>query len=409
MTAPKSSSSRWLPRFVSLILLLLVGYGLFYSFSPKPVPVDMAEAVEGDLLVTIQEDGTTRIKERYTVASPLAGRLLRIQLDPGDSVIGGETLLAIIEPSDPSLLDARAIAETKARVDAAQARFEQSQTEIERTKADYELTLKEYDRIEGLRAKRAATQADLDRAETQLKNASQNKISAEFAQKIAEFELKMAEAALKRTNPEYDATLENSNQFPMISPVTGRVLRVFQKSSRVVAPGENLVELGDPSDLEVVVDVLSGDAVKIAPGNRVILDHWGGLDPLIGSVRLVEPSGFTKISALGVEEQRVNVVIDFESPFEKRKSLGDGFRVEAEIVVEERQNVLKIPTSALFRDQKQWAVFKVEENKASLQHVKLGSRNGLEAEVREGLRTGESVILHPGSSVQSGSLVEVRE
>jgi HlyD family secretion protein len=351
----------------------------------------------------------TRIKERYTVAAPLAGRLLRIQLDPGDSVRGGETLLAMIEPSDPSLLDARAIAETKSRVDAARARFEQSRTEIERAKADLEFAQREHARLRELHAKRAAAQFDLDRAETQLKNASQNVISAEFARKIAQFELNMAEAALRRTSPDYEAELEGAGQFPMMSPVTGRVLRVFQKSSRVVVPGENLIELGDPADLEVVVDVLSGDAVKIAPGNRVRLENWGGDHHLEGTVRLVEPSGYTKVSALGVEEQRVDVVIDFDSPASDRESLGDGFRIEAEIVIHEEQDVLKIPTAALFRERQQWAVFRVEKGIAHLQRVRLGSRNSLEAEVLEGLRAGDRVVLHPGSSIQQGTRVKDRE
>jgi HlyD family secretion protein len=202
----------------------------------------------------------------------------------------------------------------------------------------------------------------------------------------------------------------------MISPITGRVLRVFQESSKVVSPGENLIELGDPSDLEIVVDVLSSDAVRInqrlqeegSPPPRVTLEHWGGAEPLHGIVRLVEPSGFTKISALGVEEQRVNVVIDFDEPNELKDALGDGFRVEARIIVWEREDVLIVPTSALFRDEQEWAVFKNVNERAVLQRVTIGQRNGLQAEVLSGLEQGEVVVVHPGDQVEANVLLQQR-
>jgi len=202
----------------------------------------------------------------------------------------------------------------------------------------------------------------------------------------------------------------------MISPITGRVLRVFQESSKVVSPGENLIELGDPSDLEIVVDVLSSDAVRInqrlqeegSPPPRVTLEHLGGAEPLHGIVRLVEPSGFTKISALGVEEQRVNVVIDFDEPNELKDALGDGFRVEARIIVWEREDVLIVPTSALFRDEQEWAVFKNVNERAVLQRVTIGQRNGLQAEVLSGLEQGEVVVVHPGDQVEANVLLQQR-
>jgi len=368
-----------------------------------------------DMQVSVQEDGRTRIRERFVVAAPLAGRLQRIQLDPGDDVKSGETLLAAIDPLDPTLLDARATAESEARLKAAEARKKQAASEKEKAQVAEEESLNDLKRAEKLHQRNVITRQQLEDAQFVHRQAEQNTRSAIFAEKVAEFELELAKAALIRTQPDSENSPRNT-EFSIISPITGRVLRVFQESSKVVSPGENLIELGDPSDLEVVIDVLSSDAVRInkrmqqndSVPPRVTLEHWGGEEPLQGIVRLVEPSGFTKVSALGVEEQRVNVIIDFEESTEKQKTLGDGFRVEARIIVWEREDVLTVPTSALFRDENEWAVFKVEQGRAVLQQVKIGERNGLQAQLLEGLKPGETVIVHPGDQVKAGVLVEQR-
>lgn len=414
-SSSKKSIFRWLPRLGALAIVALVVAGMVYAFMPKPVMVDMAEIERGPMQVSVEEDGRTRIKERFVVASPLNGRLMRIQLDPGDTVNAGETLLAAIEPLDPALLDARAKSEAEARVEAAKVRLKLTEPDLETASAELEVAESNLAQARKLKESNTITAREFDQIELVYRQAQQRQKSAIFAQDVAEFELKLAEAALTQTKSVNGESPENT-QFSIISPITGRVLRVFQESSKVVIPGENLIELGDPSDLEIVVDVLSSDAVRInarlqqagASSPRVLLEHWGGNEPLNGVVRLVEPSGFTKISALGVEEQRVNVIIDFHESLREQQTLGDGFRVEARIIVWEQEDVLIVPTSALFRDKQQWAVFKVVDGKAVLQPVTIGERNGLQAQLLEGLKPGETVIVHPGDQVQDGVMVDPR-
>jgi HlyD family secretion protein len=418
MTKPASRKSifRWLPRLGLVAVIALVVAGLVYAFMPKPVRVDLAAIERGPMQVSVEEDGHTRIKERFVVASPLNGRLMRIQLDPGDTVTAGETLLAAIEPLDPSLLDARAKSEAEARVEAAKVRLKLTEPDLETAKAELEVAESDLAEAKRLKERDLITESEFDQAELVYRQAQQKLRSATFAQDVARFELKLAEAALVQTQ-DINGTSPENTQFSIISPITGRVLRVFQESSKVVTPGENLIELGDPTDLEIVVDVLSSDAVRVnarlqqedAPPPRVLLEHWGGDKPLNGVVRLVEPSGFTKISALGVEEQRVNVIIDFNESKEDQLTLGDGFRVEARIIVWEADDVLIVPTSALFRDKEQWAVFKVVDGVARLQAVEIGERNGLQAQLLDGLQRGDTVVVHPGDQVQDGVRVERRD
>jgi HlyD family secretion protein len=407
--------NRWLPRLGIATLLLLVLAGFAYAFAPKPLRVDMEEITRGPMQVHVEEDGRTRIKERFVVASPLTGRLQRIELDPGDTVTAGETLLVTIEPVDPALLDARATAEARARQQAAEARFQRTEPEVQRAQAEMDQAEVDLGRTRELHDRGAVTPRELDEARLALRQAQQIYRSAAFSREVAEFELQLADAALLQTQGE--ASDDKETQLPIISPITGRVLRVFEESARVVTPGESLLELGDPVDLEVVVDVLSSDAVRInarlqadpAFPPQVQLEHWGGRQPLKGVVRLVEPSGFTKTSVLGVEEQRVNVIIDFDEPLEHRAALGDGFRVEARIVIWDEDDVLIVPTSALFRHQQEWAVFAVREGVAQLRTVRIGERNGLQAELLDGLESGDRVIVYPGDQIQDGVRVVARD
>ena len=375
-----------------------------YLYWPAPVAVQTARAQRGPLVVTVDEDGKTRIKERYEVSSPLAGRLRRIELHEGDKVEAGQTLLATIEPSDPSLLDARARAEAMARVQASESAVEQSDSRLEKARAGLTLAETELGRVTQLRQRNAAAQSELDEAQSIYRAQSEEVAAARHASQIARFELAQAKAALIHTH-------ETSNsidmpRFEIRSPITGHVLRVIQESAGYVEPGTKLIEVGDAADLEVEVDVLSTNAVRVRPGNSVIIEQWGGEKPLHGYVRRVEPSGFTKISALGVEEQRVYVIIDLVELPEARPTLGDAFRVEARIVEWESADVLKVPLSSLFRDGHQWAVFVVERGTARLRRVKIGHRNSLEAEVLEGLTAGAEVVLHPGDNVRAGIAVK---
>ncbi|QDU54019.1 efflux RND transporter periplasmic adaptor subunit [Aeoliella mucimassa] len=404
----------WLTWFLILIAVALVGVIGYSLFVPEPVKVDVAKLDKGTVLVTVDEDGKTRIREKYVVSSPLMGRLLRIDLDPGDPVQAGETLLATIEPRDPELLDARTIAQAEARVSAAQAALDRSEPLLEQ--ARIELSNAETQLARARATAEVISANELDDAEARFRTASEGLRSAKFAKSIAQFELQQAESALLRSQPREDdnaaPTSENGNggwNHTIRSPITGRVLRVMQESSAVVTAGTPLLELGDPHDLEVVIDVLSSDAVKIKPGAAVMFEHWGGDKVLNGRVRLVEPSGFTKISTLGVEEQRVNVVVDLTDPVEERQTLGDGFRVEARIVVAEANDVLRVPASSLFRPDTGWAVFVLEEGHAKQVRVEVGNQNGLEAEITSGLELGDKVILHPSDKIADGVAVQERQ
>ena len=391
-----------------MLLAVLVLAGLLYVvFRPQPVAVDLAAVTRGELRVTVDEDGKTRIRERYIVSSPLAGRLLRIVMEPGDMVRRDDSLLATIEPRDPDLLDARELASSEARVKAQEAALQRAQPELERARVALEFAETELGRARQIASEKGISEQELDRAESNYRLRSEEYRAAKFSVRITEFELELARAALLRTNPENEGP-GNNHQFEIHSPIDGRVLRVFQESATVVTAGAQLLELGDPTDLEVEIDVLSSDAVKIQPGAKVLLEQWGGDQPLEGIVRLVEPSAFTKISALGVEEQRVNVIVDFVDPPETRTTLGDGFRVEARIVIWENADVVKIPVSALFRIGDEWAVFVVKGERARIRRVVIGQQNRLEAQVLAGLEPSEQTVLHPSDKLADGSKVAPR-
>lgn len=403
-------------RILLVLFLAAVAGAIGYGLMPAPVEADLAEVTQGDIRVTVDQDGKTRIRERYVVSAPLAGRLTRIDLDPGDAVTTGETLLASIEPRDPELLDDRAIAQAEARVKAAEANLQKMTPMLEEALAAQALSESELRRKREARRKNpsAVSESEIDRLEMTDRTNVERVRSARYAQEIAKFELDQAEAALVRSLPQQKPNAEeaanpssNGRNFNIRSPINGLVLRVFQESSGFVNAGTNLLELGDALDLEVEIDVLSRDAVKIAPGASVTLEHWGGEHPLRGRVRLVEPSAFTKISTLGVEEQRVNVIVDLLDPPEERVELKDGYRVEARIVIAEASDVLKVPTSALFRSGDQWAVFAVIGGVVEERLLKIGLQNGLEAEVLEGLKEGDRVVTHPSDAIAEG--VAVRE
>jgi HlyD family secretion protein len=389
-----------------IVLAMAAAGGLVFALWPQAIDVDLAEVTRGPMLVTVNEDGKTRVRERYIVAAPLAGQMARIALDEGDSVDTGKTLLATIEPADPALLDARARSEAEARVKAAEAARDQAAADVEKAKEAHELARHTYERVAGLKRSGAVSQEDFDRAEHEERLRAQAVRSAEFALRVAEYELEVARAALIRVQPENGAS--GREGLRLLAPVDGRVLRVHQESATVVAPGMPLIELGDPEDMEIVIDVLSSDAARIKPGDRVILEHWGGAKPLEARVRVVEPSGFTKVSSLGIEEQRVNVIADFTGPPDERAALGDEFRVEARIVVWESAAAVQVPLGALFRQGEEWATYVVDAGRAKFVTPKIGRNNGLVAEVLSGLAPGTRVILHPGDKVADGVRVAAR-
>lgn len=394
-------------RILIIFVCLCIVAAIVLAMQPRPVAVDLAEIGRGPLVVTITDDGQTRIRDRYVVSAPLSGRLVRIEFDPGDEVVAQETLLTSLEPTDPSLLDPRAIAEAEARVRAAEARVNLAKPRLESAKVALDLIETEMGRLLQLSERSASTQEEVDQKKAEFRRAGYDLEASRSELEISEFELDVARAALTRTD-EASPTGENAWSFPIRSPISGRVLRVFQESSTVVQAGARILEVGDPADLEVVADLLSTDAVRIESGDRVSLHQWGGDEPLPGVVRLVEPSAFTKVSALGIEEQRVNVLIDFTDDAESRPPLGDGFRVEVSVVEWESDDVLIVPSGALFRSGDSWAVFVVRADRAVMTPIELGHRNDDAAEVLEGLGAGDQVILYPGDRVAEGDRVEKR-
>jgi len=371
------------------MLLGLIIFGLW----PQPVPVEMATVASGPLRATVNEEGETRIKQRFIISAPVTGQLRRIPFKPGAAVVVGETVLAVIDPPASSPLDPRTRSTAEARRDAAAAN-------LEKARATHNFAGSELKRNEKLRTDGTVSEQELELAQWREISAAREKLAAESALRQAEAELAdFAKAA-------GDGSSSSMSPTEVRSPVTGRVLRVFEESTRPVTAGMALLEVGDPADLEVVIEVLSRDGAIIQPGARVELEQWGGSQPLEARVRLVEPAAFTKISALGVEEQRVNVIADLVAPPGLRTNLGDNFRVEARVVTWETNQTLKAPSGALFRRGGQWETFVVEGGRARLRKLSVGRSSGTEMQILDGLQEGDEVIVYPGDRVRDGLRVK---
>ena len=380
----------------------LVAALLAVALWPSSVPADLAKVTRGRLEVSVEDEGETRVHDRFVVSAPVAGRVLRIELEPGDEVRRG-TSVATLLPGDPTPLDSRSRAEAEAAAAAARASLGRARAEKQRTEAALSFARSELQRQEELARQGIAASQQLESAQTSERDAREAAESAGYAVSAAEEELRRAEARLQPVNRG-----PQGKPLEVRSPIDGVVLKRHHESEAVVPAGEPLLDLGDPARLEIVSDLLSTDAVKVRPGAPVRIEHWGGEAPLLGKVRRVEPSGFMKISALGVEEQRVNVIVDFAEPLAAWKALGDGYRVELRIQVWEGADVLKLPTSSLFRQGEDWVVFAVRGGRARLSKVELGQRNGLEAQVLSGLSEGESVVVHPSDTLKDGARVGER-
>ncbi len=402
--ALRRSAGKWIKR----VLLAAFGLGLLamivFAWLPKPVSVETAVAEKGKLVVTVDEDGRTRVKDRYVISAPLTGNVARVELRPGDSVKQGDVLARLVPLTAP-LLDARTRKEAEARVNASAAARLQAKAQIERAQATLAYAKKQAKQTRELVAKGVVAESEADRTDLEERSREAELTSAKFGAKVADHELSMARAALGAFSA--PGKVPSGEQMVVPSPVAGRVLKVIQESEGVVQAGAPLVEVGDPSALEIVVDVLTSDAVRIPSGARVLIERWGG-ETLHGRVRLVEPSAFTRLSALGVEEQRVNAVIDLDEPYAKWKPLMDGYRVEAKIIVWQGEDVVKVPSSALFRSGDGWAVFVTRDGRAQTTAVKIGQNNGLEAQIMEGLAPGDRVVVHPSDRVADGVRVEYR-
>ena len=379
-------SRRWLPYAGAVMLLSLIVAGLW----PKPIPVETTHAMQGTLRATVNEEGKTRIKQRYVVSAPVAGQLRRIPFKAGAEMRANETVVAVIDPISPALLDARARSLAEARRDTASAN-------LEKARAASAYALSELHRFKKLRADKAISDQEFDAGQWRLSAAAKDESAAQSA-------LRQAEAELAEFTP--GSVPDQRPPTEVKAPVNGRILRIFEPSARVVTTGAPLVEIGDPTDLEVVIEVLSRDGAAIAPGAKVSLEQWGGGDPINAQVRLVEPAAFTKVSALGVEEQRVNIIADLIMPPAQHAGLGDSFRVEARITVWESDRTLKVPSGALFRRGNKWAAFVVQNGRAELRQVQAGRSSGPETQVLDGLKEGDELILYPGDRVQEAQRVK---
>lgn len=403
--APSLAPQRRRRPIGTLVLGAVLAAGLVaavvLALRPRAVAVETALVSRGPMRVSVDQDGRTRVKDRYVVSAPLAGTVARSALHVGDTVRVGDVVARLVPLAAP-LLDPRARDAALARVTAADAAWRQAGTAVAEARSAREFAARESERAATLLAGGAIAPRDAEQAALGLRQRTEALASAEFGQRVAEAELRIARSALQRFEG-----AASGGDFVVRAPVAGQVLRVPQENAGVVQPGTPLVEIGDAAAIEVVVDVLTADAVEIRPGAPVVLDRWGGAQPLAGRVRRVEPSAFTHLSALGVEEQRVNVLVDLEGPRAAWQALGDGFRVDARIRIWEAADVVRVPAGAVFRHGEAWAVFAVREGRAVRQPIRIGRRNGVEVQVLDGLRPGDEVVLYPGDTVEDGVRLEV--
>lgn len=396
---------KWIKRLLMLLVLAAIVGAFVYALLPKPVLVDTTTIGKGPMTVTVDEEGETRIQEIYVVSAPIGGKVLRSPLDVGDMAIKGETLAAVIQPEAPSFLDYRKRRELEAAVSAAEASIIFTESEIRRAKSELEFARSEFERTKSLAARGTVSQRTLEQARMDVEVRESG-----LAQAQANLELRKRERDSAKARLIGPDILDDSEggSVRVMAPESGRVLKMHKESEQVVQSGEPLLEIGDPQDLEIVVDLLSTDAVKVKAGAPATIDDWGGPGILNAKVRRVDPAGFTKVSALGIEEQRVNTILDITDPPEKWTQLGHDFRVFVRITVWHSDDALTVPLSALFRQNNKWAVFKVADGTAALTPVSIGQLNNERAEVVEGLAPGDRVILHPSDRVVSGAAVEER-
>ncbi|MCC6235038.1 MAG: HlyD family efflux transporter periplasmic adaptor subunit [Verrucomicrobiales bacterium] len=391
MTSPKAPQSsrtarrgrRGIPVVLALLFVALLAAGL----RPRPLQVETASPVRGDLRVTINEEGKTRVRQRYLVSAPIGGQLRRLPLKEGAEVTAQVTVVAVIDPTPSTPLDARSRSLAEARRDTARAQLDKSQTAQRFAATDLE-------RAHRLHREGTVSQQELEAV--QWREASASKDLAAAQSSLREAEAQLAEFS----NPASTPASPPTPPVEVRAPASGRILRVIEENARVVPAGTPLVEIGDPTDLEIVIDVLSRDGAAIAPGAEVELHHWGAEPPLAARVRLVEPAAFTKVSALGVEEQRVNVIADLLTPPAQRPGLGHQFRVEARIVAWRTNDVLKVPVGALFRRGTSWCAFVIENGQAVVRTLETGGSNGTETQVTAGLQEKDTLILYPGDRIR---------
>ena len=405
------------PKKLSRSVLILAVVGIVFAalillMMPKPIAVDLGSVERRDLEIMIVEEGRTNVRETYIVSTPVAGRLLRVQVHPGDEVRKDEGIVARMLPTNPAVLDRRTREQAAAAVEAAAAAVRLARANLDAALAQEELTRSELERTRSLFESKIVSQAALDRAESARRASRAARETAEAAITMREAELVNAQANFVGQDDVglANAIADNSGQETLLrSPIDGRILRVFQESETVLPAGAPIMEIGDTTaDLEVVVDLISSDAVKVSIGDPVVLRDWGQDNELIGQVRQIDPFGITKTSALGIEEQRVRVEIDLKSRPDERLGLGHGYRLEAAIVIWSGNGLVVVPTSALFRSNGSWSVFRETNGTAESTPVKIGRSDGALTEVLGGLVLGDRVVLYPSAAVENGVRIESR-
>ncbi len=389
----------WISGFILVVLLAIL-----YGFLPRTQEVDLVRVTRGPLQVTIEEEGRTRLRERFVISAPTAGYLRRIEAKVGDPVRKGQRV-AVLEPLRSQPLDPRSRAEAEAVVSATEASLAAAMEKERAATADTDYAEKRLARIANLYSRGAVAKDQFEQTEADAKKARAVQLSARGAADAARSELERTKTALRN----FSAVKKNGGDAEIDSPVDGAVFKLHRDSEGAVHAGEPLMDIGNVRDLEVRVEVLSSDAVGIGPGMTVLFKRWGRDEPLTGRVRRVEPAGFTKLSSLGVEEQRVLVLADITSPPETWRVLGDGYRLEAHFIVWEGRNILQLPTSALFRSGKDWSVFADEQGKARRRTVEIGRRTGLAAQIVSGLKEDERVVAYPDDAVSEGTKIRQRK
>lgn len=385
----------WLSLGLAAVALLA------WSFWPQAVPVEVASVTRGPLRIEVTDEGRTRVREIFQVSAPVAGRLLRVEAHAGDAVVGGKTVVAYLMPTAPNFLDVRTRAQAEAAFKSAGAARDLAAAALRRAKAELAFAGSDLQRAKTLSGPGIISRADFERAELAYNAAITQIATANAALQAKEFDLQTAKALL--IDPA-DATAAQRRQasIALTAPVSGKILRVLHENEATIAAGAPILEVGDPQNIEIVVPLISEEAVKVREGAHALIAEWGGAASLNARVRRIEPSGFTKVSALGVEEQRVNVLLDFTDPPEKRAAIADGFRVLAHIIVWEAADALRVPASAMFRNGPGWAVFAVRQGRAVLTPVTVGMTNDEYGELIQGLRPDEAVVIHPSDRVRDG-------
>ena len=398
--------ANWSRLSLGFVTLVIILGALWLVMRPTPTAVDVARVDAGPMSVTVESDGWTRVKDLYYVNAPVGGRLLRVTRKANDPVKAGE-VVASIEPSEPTFLNARDVNQGKAAVKTAEASRDQAKADVVRAKTETEYAQYTYNRVKALKGSGVYSQKDLETAELDLKSKAAAQMVSEKALIAKEMELKKAMADQQQPNTITTYKPNTADNINVTSPVDGQVLYVTQESETVITPGGNIMQVGDPSKMEILLQMLTEDAVKVKAGAAARIEEWGG-PSIKGKVRYVEPYAFTKTSALGIEEQRVNVIIDFDEPYEKWKQLGHAFKVVTRIIWWESPEVIKVPMGAVFRQRNRWAVYVLENGRSLLRSIDVGHTTTTEAEVVAGLKEGDTVIVHPSDRVRDGARVAAR-